>query len=97
MSSTEIIWDVPEPLYQELIKAQESMAYPDIIDLVSNAVQRYLAELDHESWQQEFQALQKQVRATGGFKLGSTKEEVIESLRQQRREIFESDYADMYR
>jgi hypothetical protein len=42
-------------------------------------------------------ALQKQVRAAGGFQLGNTKEEVIAKLREQRQEIFEAEYAHLYR
>ncbi len=96
MASQEIVWQVPEELYRELIQAQQELAYPDLIALVSQAVQRYLAEIRYEDWGQEFRQLQQQVRATGGLGLGETKEQVIAKLREQRRQIFESDYAHLY-
>lgn len=97
MSNTAIVWEVPEPLYNELLNAQRELAFPQLVDIVTQAVQRYLAEIQREKWQQEFLAFQKQVRADGGFNLGTTKEEVIARLRQQRQEIFETDYAHLYR
>lgn len=97
MSSREIVWEVPEGLYRELMWAKEELSYPDLIALVSQAVQRYLAEIRHETWWREFRQLQQQVRASGGLGLGETKEEVIARLREQRRQIFEAEYAHLYR
>ena len=97
MESTSIVWEVPEKLYSEVVKAQTELAFPNLTDFLSQAVQRYLAEIQHASWQQEFREFQKQVRADGGFGLGNTKEEVIEHLRQQRQHIFEAEYAHLYR
>ncbi len=96
MASRKIVWKVSDPLYNEMTQVQKELSYPNIMDLVSQAVQRYLAEVRHETWRKEFRKLQQQVRATGGFQLGQTKEEVIANLREQRRKIFESDYANMY-
>jgi len=96
MSATEIVWEVPENLYQELVKAQHKLAFPNPVDLVAQAVQRYLAEIEHQTWEQEFREFQKQVRMAGGFKLGTTKEEIIASLRQQRSQIFETEYTHLY-
>ena len=96
MSSQEIVWEVPGGLYHELEWAQEELSYPDLIALVSQAVQRYLAEIRHEAWLREFRRLQQQVRATGGLDLGETKEDVIANLREQRRQIFEAEYAHLY-
>lgn len=96
MGSVEIVWKVPESLYQELIKAQRDLAFQNPVDLISQAVQRYLAEIEHQTWEQEFRDLQKQVRAAGGFQLGDTKEEVITRLREQRRQLFETEYAHLY-
>jgi hypothetical protein len=41
-------------------------------------------------------ALRKQIAQDGGLKIGNTKEEVVERLRQTRREIFEAEYAHLY-
>jgi len=96
MPPQEIVWKVPESLYRELVWAQKELAYPSLLDLISQAVQRRLAEIRHEAWQREFRLLQQQVRATGGFGLGETKDEVIANLREIRRQIFEEEYAHLY-
>ncbi len=95
MSSTAITWEVPESLYHELVKAQHELAFPQLGDLIAQAVQRYLAEVEAQSWQAEFRSLQKQVRAHGGFQLGATKDEVIANLRQQRQQLVEAEYAHL--
>ena len=96
MALKEIIWQVSDTMYNEMTEVQKQLSFPNLMDLVSQAVQRYIAEVRHESWWQEFRKLQQQVRTSGGFQLGQTKEEVIANLREQRRQIFESDYANMY-
>ena len=96
MPTREIVWQVPEGLYRELVRAQEELAYPSITEIISQAVQRRLAELEREAWQREFRQLQRQVRAAGGFGLGETKDEVIANLRTIRRQIFEDEYAHLY-
>lgn len=96
MPSQEITWQVPEDLYRELVWAQEELAYPSLIDVVSQAVQRRLAEMRRETWRREFRSLQRQVRADGGFDLGETKDQVVANLREIRRQIFEEEYAHLY-
>jgi hypothetical protein len=96
MASHEIVLQVSEELYEELLKAQKEMNYPSLPDLVAQAVQRRLAEIRRETWQQEFRNLQREVRSTGGFGLGETKEEVIARLREIRQQVFEQDYARLY-
>jgi hypothetical protein len=96
MSTQEIVWTVPDSLYRELSWAKEELAFPDLRDFISQAVQRRLAELRHEAWQREFRHLQQSVATTGGFGLGDTKDEVITNLREIRREIFEAEYAHLY-
>ena len=49
MSYREIVWEVPENLYSELIWAQKELSYPDLRAFISQAVQRYLAEVRHEA------------------------------------------------
>ena len=47
-------------------------------------------------WAREFRLLQRQIRATGGFNLGETQDEIIANLREARRQIFEEEYAHLY-
>lgn len=93
----EIVWEVPEKLYSELVWAQQELEYPNMIDFIGQAVQRRLAEIKYEAWQRDLRQLQKQIHASGGFGLGETKEEVITNLRKIRKQIFEEEYADLYR
>jgi len=95
--SQEIVWKVPESLYRELVWAQKELEYPNIIDFIGQAVQRRLSEIKYDSWQRDFRKLQKQVHASGGFRLGETKEDVIKNLREIRKQVFEEEYADLYR
>lgn len=96
MAQKEIVWQVSDTMYKELKQVQQELSFPSLLDLLNQAVQRYLAEVRHETWQQEFRQLQRQVRASGWFQLGQSKEEIINRLREQRRQIFDSDYADLY-
>ena len=94
--SQDITWKVPENLYRELVWAQQELKYPNLVDFIVQAVQRRLAEIKYEAWQRDFRQLQEQIRVSGGFGLGETKEEVITNLRKIRQQIFEEDYAHLY-
>ncbi len=96
MSSRKIVWQVPEDLYRELVRAQKELDYPTLPDLISQSVQRRLAEIRQERYLAEFRKLQRQVRASGGFQLGDTEDEVIARLRENRKQIFEKEYAHLY-
>ena len=96
MAIREVVWKVSDTMYDEMTQVQKELSFPNLKDLISLAVQRYLAEIRHEIWWIEFRKLQQQVHASGGFNLGQTKEEIIANLREQRHQIFESDYANMY-
>ena len=96
MAIREVVWKISDTMYDEMTQVQKELSFPNLMDLVSLAVQRYLAEIRHETWWVEFCKLQQQVRTSGGFQLGQTKEEIIANLREQRHQIFESDYANMY-
>ncbi len=96
MSPQEITWQIPKDLYRELLWAQEELGYLDLVDVILQAVRRRLAEIRREAWQREFRLLQRQIRATGGFDLGETQDEVITNLREVRRQVFEEEYAHLY-
>jgi hypothetical protein len=95
--SQEIVWEIPENLYREIAWAQQELKFPNMVDFIGQAVQRRLEEIKYEAWQRDFRKLQKQIHASGGFGLGETKEEVITNLRTIRHQIFEEEYADLYR
>lgn len=49
------------------------------------------------SWIEGWQQLRKQVSESGGIMVGLTKDEIVSRLRQTRQEIFEAEYAHLYR
>jgi len=97
MELKQIVWNVPDTLYQELVQAQHELEYPNLADFVGQAVQRRLSDIKTEAWQRKFKQFQKQFHAAGGFGLGETKDEVISNLRKIREQVFEEEYADLYR
>lgn len=84
---------LPTQLYAELAKlAHEEQIAPDemVARLVSNASQRV-------HWRHNLAALREQIALENSVQVVGTKEEVIEQLRETRREIFEAEYAHLYR
>lgn len=55
-----------------------------------------MSGIKYDTWLHDFRQLQEQVRVSGGFGLGETKEEVITNLRKIRQQIFEEEYANLY-
>jgi hypothetical protein len=93
--TTEVIsLELPISVYnklQELVTEEQSDPVTVITHLVTVAHQ-------HRSWLRDLATLRQQIQQEGGLQqVGSTKEEVIERLRQTRREIFEAEYAHLYR
>ena len=53
--------------------------------------------LQYRGWLRDLAELREQIKRDGGLNVGSTKEEIVERLRQTRREIFLTEYAHLYR
>ncbi len=84
---------LPATLYAKAEElAVEAETNPD--DLVAT-----LIETAHQrrTWLREFKELREQIKRDGGLSIGSSREEVVEQLRQTRREIFDAEYAHLYR
>ena len=96
MKTREVVLKIPNQMYAEMSRVKKEQSFRNITDLISLAVQRYLADVQHEAWWNDFRILQKEVRSSGNFKLNQTKEDVTANLRKQRKQIFDSDYANMY-
>ncbi len=84
---------LPVSLYDKL-KELAAVEQTDPIDvmthLIADAHQR-------QGWLRDLTTLREQIHQEGGLTVGTTKEEVVEQLRQTRREIFEAEYAHLYR
>ena len=93
MNAATVDLRVPAGLYAELQKlAQEEQAEPVAIlsQLIKTARQR-------RAWLNDLAALREQIAQDGGLQVGTMKEEIVEQLRRTRREIFEAEYAHLYR
>lgn len=94
MAVKQISFTLSEELYEEVVKAKEES---NALSLAQFIRQLILEKLDEWRWERNLAELQQEVRESGGLELGETKEEVIERLRETRRQIFETEYAHLYR
>ena len=93
MATNMIKLELPARVYeqlQELAAVEQKDPIEVITELIDIAHQR-------QGWLKELTELQDLIQEQGGLQIGDTKEEVIEKLRQTRREIFEAEYAHLYR
>lgn len=84
---------LPASLHDEL-QALAADEQTDLVELISHLLSM---ASQRRHWLRDLKALQEQIRQDGGLQVGTTKEEVVERLRQTRREIFEAEYAHPYR
>ena len=101
VSERRITFEISEELYQKMREAQVAYAVPSLDELVRQALEEKLKQLEkRQAYRRELEKLRQGIREAGGLKalgLGETKEEIIESLRRIRQEIFEEEYAHLHR
>ena len=93
MATKKVTLELPVSVYeqlQELAAVEQKDPIEVITELVDVAHQR-------QSWLRELEELQDLIREQGGLQISTNKEEMIEQLRQTRREIFEAEYAHLNR
>jgi len=71
-------------------------------ELKQQVVAEVLAELTAmretpRSWREELAALQASIAAHGGLNVGETTEEIVEHMRRTRQEVWDAEYAHLYR
>ena len=74
---------------QELAAVEQSDPVEMLSRLITLAHQR-------QGWLRDLTSLRAEIRQAGGLRVGGTKDEVTERLRQTRREIFDAEYAHLY-
>ena len=87
MNSATVTLQLPAGLYTEL----QALAQDEHTEPVAFLSQLIITARERRAWVDDLAALRKQIAQGGGLKIGNTKEEVVERLRQTRREIFEAD------
>ncbi|MBN1877927.1 MAG: hypothetical protein JXA33_27145 [Anaerolineae bacterium] len=92
-TNSTITLEIPQGMYTEL----QSLAQEEEIDLIEMLAQWVKDARKHRTWQQDLQALRDLIQKEGGLQVGRTKEEVVEQMRKTRQEIFEAEYAHLYR
>lgn len=93
MSASTVDLQVPTSLYTEL----ETLAKEENTEPVAILSQLIKAARQRRAWLDDLAALRTQIAQEGGLQVGSSKEEVVDQLRQTRRDIFEAEYAHLYR
>jgi len=84
---------LPASLHDDL----QALAEDEQTDVVE-VIGRLLAlASQRRRWLRDLTSLREQIRQEGGLQVGTTKEEIVERLRQARRDIFETQYAHLYR
>lgn len=93
MDSKVVTIQLPAQLYAKLqsLAAEEQTDPVEVVDRLVTAASR------HRAWLRDLAALCEQIRQDGGLQAGTSKDEVVERLRQTRRDIFEAEYAHLYR
>ena len=93
MATNIVKLELPASAYeqlQELAAVEQKDPIEVIAELIDIAHQR-------QSWLRELEELRDLIREQGGLQISTNKEEMIEQLRQTRYEIFEAEYAHLYR
>jgi 16S rRNA G1207 methylase RsmC len=84
---------LPVAVYDQL----QSLAAEQGTDPADVVAQLVAAAAQQRAWRHNLAELREQIRRDGGLHVGATKDEVVQRLRQTRREIFAAEYAHLYR
>jgi hypothetical protein len=93
MDKTLIDIQLPASLYEKL----QTLATEEQTDPVSLIAKFVTEAYQHRRWLQDLIRLRQQIQNENDPQLSNTKEEIITQLRQSREEIFETEYAHLYR
>ena len=93
MEVENVTFQLPAQLYADL----QSLAADEQTDPVEVIARLVATARQRRAWVQGLTALREQIRRDGELLVGVTKDEVVERLRQTWREIFEAEYAHLYR
>lgn len=85
--------ELPAHLYAAL----QSLAEEERADMVEIIDRLVTAAGQQRAWLRDVAALREQIEQDGGLQVGASKHEVVERLRRTRRDIFEAEYAHLYR
>lgn len=84
---------LPVELYTEI----EKFAAKDQNDLNALLVSLLRQAVEARKWREGWRELRNMVQRDNGSSVGMTKEEIVEQMRKTRQEVFETEYAHLYR
>ena len=93
MNATTVELQVPASLYTDL----QTLAQEEDTELVAILSHLVKAARQRRAWLDDLAELRAQIAQEGDLQVGSLKEEVVDRLRRTRREIFQAEYAHLYR
>jgi hypothetical protein len=93
MTTETVTLQLPAPLYDDL----QTLAEEEQVDLVEMLDRWTSLARQRRAWLRGWQELGELVRQDDGLQVGMTKEQVVEQMRKTRYEIFEAEYAHLYR
>lgn len=93
MSVKTIHMQLPEDVYFELI----AIAEVDKLDPIEQIRAWIKQTCQQEKWRKGWRELRDEVQRTGNFDPNESIDDLVERLRKQREEIFETEYAHLYR
>ena len=94
LETTRVTLVLPTDVYKEIATAKERQETRSIAGFIREAVEEKVARM---RWQRSLAELRSEIREEGELKLQGSKEEIVERLRETRRQIFEAEYAHLYR
>jgi hypothetical protein len=85
---------LPADIYAEI----ETFAAEEQSDLNTLLVSMIRRSLEARKWQKGWRELHEMIQRDGGLPhVGNTTEEIVEHMRKTRQEVFEAEYAHLYR
>jgi len=93
VSAETVTLQLPASLYADLAELA-SEAHQDPVAIITEWVEEVR---QRRLWQQGWENLRAQVQDDGGVLPDSTAEEIVALTRRSREEIFEAEYAHLYR
>jgi hypothetical protein len=85
--------ELPISLYNKL----QALAAEEQLEPVEMLTQWAELASQRRAWLRGWAELRELIKQEGGLQVGTTKEEIVEQLRRTRYEIFEAEYAHLYR
>lgn len=92
MMNDMITVELPASLFQKL----QDLADAEQTDPITVMSRLIALAYQQQSWLRDLEILRQDIRQTGGLPVGTSRETVIEQLRQTRHNIFEAEYAHLY-